>query len=249
MNRLTHFIAAVVLLSGIEGLLAGPERIDAKDYKATPEPAPPPPPCNWTGFYVGVHGGYGWGDSSALQLDENDPPYKFNEDGFLGGGQLGFNYQLGSFFVFGLEGEFSGSTIDDNANFVQGIQVTVATLENDWTGALAGRVGLSLLQNRLLLYAKGGVAFAHFNFGTANDETPQETFDSDKTRTIALVGGGLEYALTCHWSAKIEYKHLFLGSADFHGIEHKGNDPNPDSLTYDISGDQNLVEAGFNYRF
>lgn len=222
--------------------------MDAKDSKIVQQPVAEPT-CNWTGFYVGVYGGYGWGDSSFLELDDSNPPFEFSENGFFGGGQAGYNLQLGSFFVIGVEGEFAGSAIDDSA--VLSIDTEEpATIENDWTGTVGARIGVTFLRSRLLLYAKGGVAFVHFNFHIQDnaEQPPEETFDADDTRTAPLVGGGWEYALTCHWSVKIEYKHLFLGDEDVTGVERRSGSPDQ-SITYHVAGDQDLIEAGVNFRF
>src|SRR4051794_34562161 len=100
MKRLILSLTMMVAMAiGIQSTFAGPERLDTKESKAVVQPAPPPE-CHWTGFYIGIHGGYVWADDASLvELDETDPPFEFNRDGFIGGGQLGYNFQLGSWFV------------------------------------------------------------------------------------------------------------------------------------------------------
>src|ERR1700694_5516415 len=84
--------------------------------------------CNWTGFYIGVHVGYGWGDYKWADTDTNtfsfegtDPPdlsgpsilVEGGAGGGLAGGQRGYNYQFGRHFVVGVEGEFSYPEVSD----------------------------------------------------------------------------------------------------------------------------------------
>jgi outer membrane immunogenic protein len=232
-----------IVFIGAQSLFAGPERIDAKESKMVQQPVVEPT-CNWTGFYIGIHGGYAWGDHSFLELDESDPAYHFEDDGFFGGGQIGFNYQFGSMFVIGVEGEFAGTTIDASDVLDTG-EASTGTIENDWTGTAGGRIGLSFWKNRFLVYAKGGVAFAQFDYHT--DDHNGETFDADHVRIGPMVGFGVEYALTCHWSIKGEYKHLFFEDENVTGLENDTG--NIEERTFHVDGDQDLVQAGLNFRF
>jgi outer membrane immunogenic protein len=243
MKRVIFLIATAAVFIGAQCLLAGPEKLEAKDYKSAPSPVVVQP-CNWTGFYVGAHGGYAWGEHSFLELNESDPAYDFEGQGFFGGGQVGFNLQLGSFFVLGIEDEFAAGGIDDSDVLETG-EASAGTIENDWTGTTAVRIGVTFCKNRLLAYAKGGVAFAHFDYHT--DDGNGETFNADHTRISPLAGFGLEYALTCHWSIKAEYKHLFLEDEDVTGVENDNGSLN--DRTFRVDGDQDLVQAGVNFRF
>src|ERR1700736_3410698 len=94
--------------------MAGVERIDTKAVAPVPAFAEE---CKWTGFYFGAHAGWAGGDSEWIDADHDgspnppdpDPPHKIglnHPSGFIGGGQLGYNFQFGS-FVVGAEGEFS----------------------------------------------------------------------------------------------------------------------------------------------
>lgn len=139
-----------------------------------PRKAPAAPPVqavqaiNWTGFYIGVHAGYSWGHwDGDLTFDPGTGPVqvfdpsnrKIDANGWLAGGQIGFNYQLGS-FVFGseahvswtnLKGEDTFSTIGGN-NFSWNISNRL-----DWFGTVRGRAGIAV--DRFLIYGTGGVAF------------------------------------------------------------------------------------------
>jgi outer membrane immunogenic protein len=101
---------------------------------------------NWTGFYAGVHGGLGWGDSSFGSTS-----------GYAFGGQLGYNYQLQSGMVFGAEADLSLTGIDRGA------------FNNDYLGSVRARLGYGF--DRVLVYATGGFAYAGGEFGGVIDRT------------------------------------------------------------------------------
>src|SRR3954463_15721237 len=101
---------SLIVLAGLAGAMistgAMAADISRPVYKAPPAGALPVA-YDWTGFYIGGHVGYGWADKTWSD------PFNFgtvshNADGFLGGGQAGFNYQVGQ-FVFGAEGDFTWS--------------------------------------------------------------------------------------------------------------------------------------------
>src|SRR3984893_12650504 len=111
----------------------------AADYRRPPEYADPlvaAPLFNWSGFYIGGHGGYGWGTGAG-----GSPP------GFVGGGQLGFNYQIDR-LVLGAEADISVSGIDGTAGGV--------TFGADYLGSLRARIGYPAA--RLLLFRSGVIA-------------------------------------------------------------------------------------------
>ena len=205
--------------------------------------------CRWTGFYIGAYGGYSWGDLSFLELDQEDPAYEFDPDGAFGGGQVGANLQLDSWFVIGVEGTLSRGEFGGSADIFPdgGQEHSRGHVDSDWMATVAGRVGVTFCKNRLLAYAKGGVAFTEFNYHTEEVGGP-EVFNADEDRTAALVGFGLEYAFTCHWSVKLEYNHLFFDSEDVTGIEQDGKSENERTFNADIGG-RDLIQGGINFKF
>ena len=205
--------------------------------------------CDWTGFYIGIHGGYAWGDRNLLELEESDPPFDVNDlEGFYGGAQVGYNRQFGSWFVAGIEGEFSGGDIDGSAEIFNGEDTDRAHVESDWTGTIGGRIGASFCKNKLLAYAKGGGAFAHFCYRVDMDvPSTGEHWDADEIHIAPMVGAGLEYAINCHWSVKFEYKHLFVDDENVTGLED--DQGTLEEKTWHVDGDQDLIEAGLNFRF
>ena len=136
-------------------------------YKAAPAPV-----FNWTGFYFGGHVGYGSGDSDAVG----------DLDGFLGGLQLGYNWQLSRNWVFGIEGDISGTDIN----------TAVGPSHIDYLGTLRARVGYTW--DRTMLYGTGGLAWNRSSVGGAHDND-----------TGYALGLGLEWAFAPGWSTKVEY--------------------------------------------
>src|SRR6185295_3580928 len=110
----------------------------AADMQARPYKAPPPPPMvspayNWSGFYIGAMGGYGWGSGDS------------NGSGGFGGGTIGYNWQFpGSQFVFGVEVDAAGASIKESFTEDQGgILVTQDSKINSF-GSVAGRAGFAM---------------------------------------------------------------------------------------------------------
>ena len=165
------------------------------------------PVFTWTGFYVGVNAGVGFNNSDDGDIVFGGETIIGDSDddaGFIGGAQVGYNYQIGS-FVVGLEGDIQyadfGATRYD---FGTGFGVYEDDSE-DWFGTVRARAGVAF--DRALIYATGGFAFAD-------------------NRNGWVVGGGLEYAFTNNLSAKIEglYVNLDNDDFDFGGVTYSTGD-------------------------
>jgi outer membrane immunogenic protein len=202
---------------------------------------------NWTGFYIGGHVGYGWSDkdwtqtfsSLGLALDRGS----HEADGFLGGGQIGFNYQVGQ-WVFGIEGDVSWSDLSGSGNHLV-FPAYSGHSSIDWLATLTGRVGYAF--DRTLLYVKGGVAFADDDHHIAFAGLGRVTNSTGDTRTGWTVGAGIEHAFWNNWSAKIEYNYMDFGS-DNHTFTYFAA---PAGLVerWDIDQTVHAVKFGINYRF
>jgi outer membrane immunogenic protein len=217
-------------------------------------------PYNWTGLYVGVHGGWGWvGEHSVVVVP--DPRGAFpagftsyrDRNGFLGGLQAGADWQHGN-WVLGAEGDWSWSTTDattsSNSPVFAG-NVSHNSADDNWIATLTGRVGFA--QDCWLLYAKGGAAWMNVDYGELVTGAPGfgtlTVRSASDTRSGWTVGGGIETALGSHWSAKLEYDYLDFGSASYFfqvtapaaaaGVGHTDN----------IFTDMHVVKVGLNYRF
>ena len=148
------------------------------------------PVFTWTGFYIGINGGYGFGSSNW------DPGPGFDTDGWLVGGTLGYNLQTGN-FVWGIEADLDYSNMKGKS---AGVETKVA-----WFGTLRGRIGYAF--DRFLPYITGGAAAAQITMDTGAG-------DDKDTQIGWTIGAGVEWAFLANWSAKLEYLYADLGKAD-----------------------------------
>ncbi|QCI63385.1 outer membrane protein [Phreatobacter stygius] len=168
---------------------------------------------DWTGFYIGAHAGYGWGRSSYgfnTNGHYNHLPgdrFSHSTGGFVGGGQLGYNWQSGN-FVFGLEGSLTWSDVR-RANVISPFFPTSDTFTSSvgWFGTVTPRIGFAA--SNWLLYAKGGLAFGQVR--TRIQDTNDFTAASS-TRLGWTVGLGAEYAINQNWSVGLEANYYDFGS-------------------------------------
>ncbi len=184
---------------------------------------------NWTGFYIGLHGGYGWGDSSGLEL----------EGGFAGG-QIGYNWQApGSPWVFGLE--LDSAWADFGAtNTVAGPGVLVTVDSNaDYIGSFRGRLGYAFWE-RTMLYVTGGLAWAHNDVSVVATTGPFTAGLSDsRTHLGGTIGAGLEHAFLPYLSGKAEYRYTAFGSEPY--FSNLGG--------VSLDADTHMFLVGANFRF
>lgn len=205
-------------------------------YKAPPAGALPVA-YDWTGFYVGGHVGYGWAEKDWRDAFGLNVSNKAN--GLLGGGQVGFNYQIGQ-FVLGAEGDFSWSGIKGGTNTIGVIGAPLGAAFNtdvNWVSTLTGRAGIAF--DRWLVYGKGGVAWANDSF-TTNLYTAPASVEVTQTRIGWTAGAGVEYAFAPQWSAKLEYNYMDFGN--------KAVSFAPGTTT-DIDQQIHAVKLGVNYKF
>jgi len=152
----------------------------------------------WTGFYLGAGGGYGWGTSQFF--DPFGTTASPNLKGFLVGGVTGINYQISS-VVLGLEGDFTGTWLKGTAGDSVGNALQTQVF---WTASITGRLGMAF--DRLLIYGKGGVGF-DYDRDTVTLPDSSSAIGS-ANRAGWTVGGGVEYAITEHWTGRLEYDYF-----------------------------------------
>jgi outer membrane immunogenic protein len=173
---------------------------------------------DWSGFYIGINGGYAWGDTEVDFNYTSGPPGTFftgclatgaclgaldyETDGFLIGGHAGFNWQSGA-FVFGLEADIDYSDMEGDAGVLVLVPgavgvTTAASTEYDYFGTFRGRIGAAF--HRVLVYGTGGLAFAGVeNFATSFESgAGGRAFEgsNDDTQVGWTAGGGVEFAVT-----------------------------------------------------
>jgi outer membrane immunogenic protein len=203
---LRAFVGGCALAAGSVALVCAAQ---AADLPPAPRPsyvapvAYAPPVYNWTGFYVGGNIGGGFANSSWSD-PFGGPNNTFSKDGFIGGGQIGANYQF-NWLVVGIEGDFDWTGLKATGSDSLGNSINTKT---EWTSTVTGRVGAAF--DRLLVYGKGGVAFAEDQSSLADiaGGTASDSF----MRTGWTAGAGLEYAFAQNWTAKVEYDYLGFGS-------------------------------------
>ena len=184
-------------------------------------PPPPAPVSSWTGFYIGLNGGFGGdefkypftvGAVPALGLGATTGTSTLHSSGFFGGGQVGYNWQLSPAWVIGAEADFDGANIDGSATTSANTFSGNIGSKVDWFGTVRGRVGF-LVTPSALLYGTGGWAYGRTTasanaaaFGLAALASTSHEHNG------WTAGAGLEYAITQSVSFKTEYLFLNLGS-------------------------------------
>jgi outer membrane immunogenic protein len=236
-------------------------------------------PSVWSGFYLGVNGGYGWGANSST-LDT----YAFHDwdnydgagvatlttEGGFGGGQIGFNVQRDR-LVFGIEADIQGADIGgskDSFAINSGIHPDVETYalvksRLDWFGTLRGRLGYSFGSS--MVYATGGLAYGSIK-DTLTGTVTADLYPTGSSQVLLAdshtsnatgyaVGGGFETMLTPSWSVKAEYQYIDLGSTTLYDIN--GVTQHTYEHTYTDVGDASVkvdhtyhtARVGLNYKF
>ncbi len=189
-----------------------------------------PPAFTWSGFYLGVNVGFGFGDFNGYGAN------------YLGqspiGGALGltggYNYQSGNLLA-GVEGDFAWSHISDETTYPRPGVSASGTIQNITT--IRGRVGYAM--DRILVFGTAGYAGANIR-GVLNNVLYPAVADQTYYANGFALGLGVEYAITPKISAKAEYLYTSLGSNTYFN-----NTPNVSTAGANI----NLLRAGVNYKF
>lgn len=165
---------------GLAAMLAGPAAAADLAYPAPAQTYAVAVPFSWTGFYLGGNVGYGWGKADASP----------DIDGFIGGLQAGYNYQVGSFVI--------GAETD-----IQYSNVSSSVFNLDYFGTIRARAGVAM--DQFLVYGTGGFAYGRGSYEFAG-------LTNSQTNTGWTLGVGAEYAITPNWTARLEYSYLDLGT-------------------------------------
>ncbi|WP_375458220.1 outer membrane protein [uncultured Enterovirga sp.] len=250
-----------ILLSSVALAMmsAGAMAADLPSRRMAPAPYVAVPVFTWTGFYLGVNAGYGFSDNNnngtiglpagsvvnsagtagTLTIDNGNGN---NRDGFTGGGQIGYNYQMGN-IVFGIEADaqykdFGGNRANTgNYTFVGtpglAFAAPAATLSfrdrsSDYFGTVRGRLGYAF--DRLLVYGTGGFAY-------------------EENRNGYAAGGGIEYAFTPSLTGKIEGLYVSMDQDRRVNPVYSGVAANIVTLNDTRQSDFTVVRAGINYKF
>ena len=244
-----------VALTSVVGVVAFTHMASAADvYQPAYKAAPPPAPVSgWTGWYAGVNAGASFGN---VKTDFNGTPifaettiritpgFDFSDreypDGFIGGGQIGYNWQFSPIWVVGLEADIQGALERDTTNnlsqsfsFVNGPEtnsngtvVTNYTTQIDWFGTARARIGYVWGDGQVMSYLTGGLAYGEVKINGTNNVngtvsccggglllSATQTFGHSQVNTGWVVGYGTEGRLgISNWSWKIEGLWMDLGT-------------------------------------
>jgi len=272
---------------------------DLPSRKAPPTYIAPAPVATWTGFYVGLNAGGTFGgtqdvnvgtyglyfnpavggslgvaSASALAGTGNFP---VSNGGFIGGGQIGYNYQFYNNFVAGLEADIQGlaggsstatSATGAAVPGIAGATVTGGVTTNkslDYLGTVRGRIGY-LVTPTLLLYGTGGLAygganssssvFQGYNGLSAGVTTAWGTAGSYSDTLVGwTAGAGVEWLFMPNWSAKLEYLYYDLGTVSYGSgalgsvVAATGASAFTNVVGTTTKFDGHIVRAGVNYHF
>jgi outer membrane immunogenic protein len=214
-------------------------------------PLPPPPAASWAGWYVGLHAGVNWQNASNSTTYEDAPlGITTHTTGFIGGGQIGYNWQDGN-FVFGLEADISG---------LSGTGSTVTRLLNDDTKSgfsnrirwlNTDRIRMGLAVGNTMAYVTAGLAVGgvknSLNLPSVGSDCAGGICNKSesKTRVGWAAGGGVEHILwNSNWTVGLEALFVDLGESSL------GSPPNrTGGKTTKFSNQAVIGRLRLNYKF
>jgi outer membrane immunogenic protein len=238
----------------IAGIVCAIVGLGGSAWAADLPPSPPPrapavyvpavlPVYNWAGVYVGINGGWGWGNAKyTANLVGGFPGTtgSLHDNGGVVGGTLGVNFQA-SAFVFGVEGDWDYSGINT------GTTASICTFSgncqtgNNWLATARGRFGYAA--DRVLFYLTAGGAFA-------NVQTNFNGVTTTHTQSGWTGGGGIEWAFADNWTAKVEYLYVNLGNGTVNcGTSACLAASGGPIIPVSVSLTENLFRAGVNFKF
>jgi opacity protein-like surface antigen len=229
---------------GVRGTMptAGRAVAAAPQVMPTKGPAIAAPVVNWTGIYLGVNAGYSFGASDWSDSVTGGSTGSFGTYGFLFGGTLGANYQVGA-LVFGIEADGDRTDPSGFGTFTAAAFCTGSCqTTSNWLATVRGRVGYAF--DRFLVYGTAGAAFGDVIAGYSEHST------SNATEPGWTVGAGVEGAFAPHWTAKVEYLFVDLANGTC-TTDCAITNPNGAPLIPNIAVkfNESMVRAGVNYKF
>ena len=184
---------------------------------------------NWTGFYAGIHGGYGWASSDGIDL----------RGGFVGG-QVGYNWQaMGSPWVFGIEFDSAWADMGRTDVFATGAGILSVESRAHYMGSLRPRIGYAW--DRTMLYLTGGLAWVN-NRISVNATVGGFTagISDSQTHLGGTIGVGVEHAFAPNWTGKVEYLYTAYGSETYFSSIGGG---------FSADATSHTIKVGLNYLF
>jgi outer membrane immunogenic protein len=238
MRKLLLSSVVLLIAPGIAAAADLPSRKDAPIYS-------PVPVYNWSGFYVGLNAGLGWSNSSTVYVTGPGVNTSLgtgsDSAGFTGGGQIGYNYQTGQ-WVFGVETDIQYADVGGKVSWGPYSWWGTGGRGSQWFGTLRARAGYAV--DRTLFYVTGGLAY-----GGLNDSW----YHGSTSNTGWTLGGGVEYAFTPNWTAKIEGLYINLENGNKSLTQAFAGNGVLAAGTYSATGKGGqgggVVRVGVNYKF
>jgi len=197
------FVRGAIAVALLGSVAAPAMAADLPSRKEAPSYIAPAPAFSWTGFYVGAEFGGQWGkDTGSLvnNFTANNPASTggYSTSGVVGGGLAGYNYQINQ-FVLGVEGDIEGSS--NQGRFSGPIGFASVNTQYGFGGGVRGRLGFAM--DRTLFYFTGGWAAEDISHTYSLGNFSQKISTGRSGYTL---GGGVEYAFSPNWSARLEYR-------------------------------------------
>jgi outer membrane immunogenic protein len=207
------------------------------------------PMYDWSGFYVGVYGGGGFGNHNINNANGMAFPFanytiNYDSSGGIAGGEVGYNVQSGN-IVVGVEadGFWSGIKGSDSSQFFSPTPLNANVVSIDTTklrdgASFRARGGIAI--DRLLLFFDGGWALGDLSHTNVNPGVGTDAFTVHRSGLAA--GGGIAYAITNNILGKLEYRYYDFG-------RFVRNNPLNGVLPYTVDSTYSVVTVGFDYKF
>jgi outer membrane immunogenic protein len=240
MNRVIAVAAGLVVLTAVQAVKAA-DLPSAPPYQAPAMVPVAPPVYNWTGIYIGLNGGYSFGQVTPMSLYSTGfTAFDFNANGFLGGATVGAQIQNGH-TVLGLEGDIDWTNASGSSNgniFYNGAKRGTATLSSDISAISTLRARVGYAADNWLFYGTGGVAVTNESSaltGAVGFVCGDGAFNDPPCSSLSNLhlglsaGAGVEYGLTPNLSTKLEY--MWVGAGALNTLK------------------ENMIRVGLNWRF
>jgi len=228
---------------GVLGLMSPAFAADLPTYSKAP--AVVAPAYDWSGFYVGVFGGGGYGNhnlNNALgPAGFANFTINYSSTGGIAGGEAGYNWQSGN-IVLGVEadGFWSGMKGNDLAQFNAGALPIGSWDATNLRNGVTVRARGGIAVDRLLLFFTGGWAYGNFTHTNTDPVLGIDTFSTHRSGLAA--GGGIAYALTNNLIGKLEYRYLDYG-------KYERLTPLNGQLPYTVNNTYSVVTLGLDFKF
>ena len=251
-----------ILMASAVAFAAGGQALAAD---LPPPMAPPPrapamyvpvaPLYNWSGFYIGGNLGAGWNSTGSITDTAGSTFGTTTNTSFLGGGQVGVNYEFWGGVVVGAEAMFdwlpnTKNTINASNKCSRVTNTAAANINNRWLTTATGKLGYAW--DRVLLYGKGGgawVGVSNPSLTVNNGANGAASFATNSSNNFGWTAGlGVEWAFAVNWSARAEWDYVRLQNQSY-TVASTAPVPFANDVISVNNRSINMFTAGLNYKF